>query len=152
MGQKNPLGQKSSGKKTDAGEIIRYLIMGGATTLVSWGSYALFAKTIGWTILASNILSWICAVLFAYLTNKVWVFRSYSWKIETVLKEAALFFSARLATGVIEMAGVPLLVKLGLSQKIMGIKGMAAKVLVSVIVVILNYVFSKLFVFRDEQN
>lgn len=142
--------QKKSGKM-DLGEVIRYLIMGVLTTVVSWGTYAFFAKICGWSITVSNVLSWICAVVFAYLTNKVWVFHSYSWKIGFVLKEAALFVSARLITGVIEMAGVPLLVKLGMNQKVLGVKGMMAKVVVSVLVVVLNYVFSKLIIFRRKK-
>lgn len=142
---------KGSGRM-DLGEIIRYLVMGGLTTVVSWGTYALFARNLGMGITVSNILSWVCAVIFAYLTNKVWVFHSYSWKIGFVLREVALFFSARLATGVIEMAGVPLLVKAGLNQKLFGVKGMLAKVAVSVLVVILNYVFSKLIIFRKREK
>lgn len=138
-------------KKMDPGEVIRYLVMGAATTIVSWGTYALFAKAFGWSITLANILSWICAVVFAYLTNKVWVFHSYSWKISYIMKEAALFVSARLVTGVIEMAGVPLLVKLGMDQEIFGVKGMMAKVAVSVLVVILNYIFSKLIIFRNKE-
>lgn len=136
----------------DLGEVVRYLVMGVLTTLVSWGSYALFAKACGWSITLSNILSWILAVAFAYLTNKVWVFHSCSWKIGFVIREAALFVSARLLTGVIEMAGVPLLVKLGMDRKILGVKGMAAKVAVSVLVVILNYVLSKLLIFRKKDK
>lgn len=137
---------------TDLGEVIRYLIMGGLTTVVSWGSYALFAKIFGWSITVSNVLSWVCAVAFAYLTNKVWVFHSYSWKPAFLAREAALFVSARLLTGIIEMAGVPLLVKLGMDQKIFGVKGMMAKVVVSVLVVILNYVLSKLVIFRKKEE
>ena len=60
--------------------------------------------------------------------------------------------SARLLTGIIEMAGVPLLVKLGMDQKIFGVKGMMAKVVVSVLVVILNYVLSKLVIFRKKEE
>ncbi len=138
--------------RMDLGEVIRYLVMGGLTTVVSWGTYALFAKNLGMGITASNILSWVCAVIFAYLTNKVWVFHSYSWKIGFVLREVALFISARLMTGVIEMAGVPLLVKAGLNQKLFGVKGMLAKVAVSILVVILNYVFSKLIRSRTDQQ
>ncbi len=139
-------------RSTDLREVFRYLVMGGLTTLVSWGTYALFAKSIGLSITVSNILSWICAVIFAYLTNKVWVFHSYSWKLSFVLREITLFISARLITGVIEMAGVPLLVKAGLSQKLFGVKGMLSKVIVSVLVVILNYFFSKLIIFRKEES
>ena len=139
-------------KSMDLGEAIRYLVMGGLTTVVSWGTYALFARNLGMEITVSNILSWVCAVIFAYLTNKVWVFHSYSWKVGFVLREVALFISARLMTGVIEMAGVPLLVKAGLDQKLFGVKGMLAKVVVSILVVILNYVFSKLIIFRRKEK
>ena len=139
-------------KSMDLGEVIRYLVMGGLTTLVSWGTYALLARNLGMGITVSNILSWVCAVIFAYLTNKVWVFHSYSWKVGFVLREVALFISARLVTGVIEMDGVPLLVKAGLNQKLFGVKGMLAKVAVSILVVILNYVFSKLIIFRKKEK
>ena len=145
-------GRQGISGRMDLGEVIRYLVMGGLTTVVSWGTYALFAKNLGMGITASNILSWVCAVIFAYLTNKVCVFHSYSWKIGFVLREVALFISARLMTGVIEMAGVPLLVKAGLNQKLFGVKGMLAKVAVSILVVILNYVFSKLIIFRKKEK
>ena len=145
-------GRSEASGRMDFGEIIRYLLMGGLTTVVSWGTYALFARNLGMGITVSNILSWICAVIFAYLTNKVWVFHSYSWKIGFILREAVLFVSARLVTGVIEMAGVPLLVKAGLNQKLFGVKGILAKVAVSILVVILNYVFSKLIIFRKKER
>jgi putative flippase GtrA len=96
-------------------------------------------------------VAWIAAVLFAYVTNKLWVFRSYNWEIRFVLREAVLFISARILTGIFEIVSVPLLVKLGLSQTLFGVKGMWAKVLVSVVVMILNYVFSKLIVFRKKE-
>ena len=142
-------------------EIILYLIFGALTTIVSWGTYALFTKLIPsfsvfsfevTTVMTANVLSWICAVIFAYVTNKLWVFNSKSWKPATAVKELALFVSSRLATGVLEWVGVPLLVIIGLNQTIFGIEGMLSKVIVSVIVVILNYVFSKLFVFKSEKK
>lgn len=149
MSGKNP--EVTEKKRMDLREIVRYLVMGGATTVVSWGTYALFERVCGLGITVSNVLSWICAVVFAYLTNKVWVFGSRNWQLWYVMKEAALFISARLVTGVIEMAGVPLLVKAGMDQKILGVGGMMAKVAVSVLVVILNYVFSKLIIFRKKE-
>jgi putative flippase GtrA len=69
-----------------------------------------------------------------------------------MIPEFLKFVTARLATGVMEIVGVPLLVYLGLDQKIAGIEGMAAKVLVSIVVIILNYVLSKLLVFRSKQE
>ncbi len=142
-------------------EIIMYLIFGVATTIVSWVTYALFTKTIPtisfWIItvdntISANVLSWVCAVLFAYITNKLWVFDSKSWNLKLVTRELGLFVSSRLATGVIEWVGLPFLIKIGVNQTILGIEGMLAKIIVSVIVVILNYVFSKLFIFKNKKN
>lgn len=145
-------------------EIISYLFWGGMTTIVSWGSYSLFAilfknqismieffgMEMSVVVLVSNILSWVCAFLFAFVTNKLWVFESKSWKAEVCLPEFGKFFSARALTGILEIVLVPLLVSLGLDQTIFGIEGMVAKVVVSVAVVILNYVFSKLFIFKNK--
>lgn len=145
-------------------EIISYLFWGGMTTIVSWGSYSLFAvlfknqisiielfgMEMSVVVLVSNILSWVCAFLFAFVTNKLWVFKSKSWKAEVCLPEFGKFFSARALTGVMEIVLVPLMVSLGLDQTIFGIEGMVAKVIVSVAVVILNYVFSKLFIFKSK--
>ena len=133
-------------------EIIMYLIFGGCTTLVSWGSYALFVKGLGISITVGNILSWVCAVAFAFVTNKLWVFESKSWSPKTILKEVSTFVSARIFTGVLEWFGVPGLVKLGLDQTIFGVDGMWSKVIVSIAVVILNYVFSKLIVFAKRSE
>lgn len=138
-------------------EIIMYLIMGVATTAVSWVTYGASVSIINvgseiTNIFIANIIAWILAVAFAYITNKIFVFESRSWKPAFVLKECALFVSSRLATGVLEIVAVPFLVKLGLDQKVFGIDGMFSKVLVSVLVVILNYVFSKLFVFKDNKE
>ena len=128
-------------------EAIDYLFWGGMTTVVSWGSYSAFVL-LGAGVFWGNVLSWICAVLFAFVTNKLWVFQSKSWAGNVMLPELGKFLSSRVATGVFEMAAVPALVALGLNQTIFGIEGMVSKVLVSVVVVILNYILSKLFVFK----
>ncbi len=130
-------------------ELIVYFITGVLTTLVNWASYAVLVRMAGWSVAASNTAAWIIAVIFAYVTNKLWVFRSYSWKIGFVLREAALFIGARILTGIFEIVSVPFLVNIGLSQPLFGVKGMWAKILVSVAVMVLNYVFSKLIVFRN---
>ena len=132
-------------------ELIVYFVTGVLTTLVNWAVYALCVQLIGWSVAVSNTVAWIAAVLFAYVTNKLWVFRSYHWEIRFVLREAALFVSARILTGIFEIVSVPLLVNLGLSQTLFGVKGMWAKIMVSVVVMILNYVFSKLIVFRKKE-
>lgn len=140
-------------------EVIMYLIFGVLTTIVSWGSYAVFEMVfekaivdVNVLVAVSNVLSWVAAVLFAYVTNKLFVFESKSFKPTTVFKELGLFVGARLISGAVEWVGVPLLVWIGLNQTIFGVEGMFAKVLVSVIVVILNYILSKLIVFRKEKT
>jgi len=145
-------------------EITAYLIFGVLTTLVSWVSYILFEHGLGMSVFAANLLSWVCAVAFAYLTNKVWVFGSRDWSAGFLVREILAFLSSRLATGVVEIVGVPLLVRTGIDTVIYALlertplcsvgflftEGIYSKVLISGIVIILNYVFSKLLVFRKK--
>ena len=154
-------------------EIIMYIIFGVLTTLVNWAVYwvlikafgsaaenetvlfVLFGKTITMEILyifIANFIAWVAGVIFAFVTNKIWVFESKSWKLAIALKEFWLFVVARLITGVLEWFGVPLLVAMGLNQSLFGAEGFVAKLVVSVIVVILNYVFSKLIIFRKKKD
>lgn len=140
-------------------EIILYLVFGVLTTVVSWGTYAVFELVFrplcpidNLRVAIANVLSWICAVAFAFVTNKIWVFDSKSWAFGIVKKELITFVGSRIVTGCLEWFGVPLLIIIGLNQTIFGIKGMVAKVLVSVIVVILNYILSKLLVFKNKKN
>ena len=138
-------------------EIIMYLIMGGLTTLVSWGTYSLFAWILpianqDLLVLTANALSWLLAMTFAYVKNKIWVFESKSWERHFLLKEFGLFVSARLLTGIFEVVAVPGLVWLGCDQSILGVPGMLSKIIVSIIVVLLNYVFSKLIIFRKQSE
>lgn len=143
-------------------EFISYVFWGLLTTVVSWGSYSLFVRlfreqigemkifgiNMPIVVFIANVLSWVCAFLFAFITNKLWVFNSKDWQLAVSLLEFGKFLSTRFATGILEIVGVPLITALGFTQTIAGIEGMAAKVLVSIIVAILNYVFSKLFVFK----
>jgi len=129
-------------------EIINYLIVGVLTTVVSLGVYYLCVLTFldpedALQLQAANIISWIAAVTFAYFTNRRFVFES---KDERVLREAAKFFAARVGTLLMDMAimfvGCTLL---GFNDKIM-------KLVVQVVVTVANYVFSKLLVFRGEDE
>ena len=133
-------------------EIINYLLFGGLTTVVSWGTYSLFVKAIGMSVGVGNILSWICAVLFAFVTNKLFVFESKTWQPATALREFVSFIGARLATGVIEWFGVPYFSTHGLTHPLFGVKGLLAKVVVSIVVIILNYLFSKFLVFFKKDK
>lgn len=131
-------------------EVLSYLFFGGCTTLVSWVTYALFVGMLAMPLMVGKILSWICAVTFAFVTNKLWVFRSKAMDGRTLLVEASEFFGSRLATGVVEVLGLPLLMKLGLDQALFGVEGFAANVVISIIVIVLNYIVSKFLVFRKK--
>ena len=154
-------------------EIIMYIIFGVLTTLVNWVVYTVLIKIFGsaveneeilftlfgrniskeiFYIFIANFVAWVAGVVFAFVTNKIWVFESKSWRFGLVMKELWLFVLARLITGVMEWFGVPLLWAIGLDQDLFGIDGFLAKIIVSVIVVILNYVFSKLIIFRNKDK
>ena len=131
-------------------EIISYLFFGGLTTVINWIAYALSVGVMGMAVTPGNILSWVCAVTFAFVTNKLWVFRSKSWAWPLWLKEAGAFYAGRIFSGVVELGGLPLLMRLGLDQTLFGVEGFAAKVAISVVVIILNYFLSKFIAFRKK--
>ena len=139
-------------------EIMSYLFWGVLTTVVSWGSYSLFIflfHQLGlfetYDVTIANILSWFTATVFAFVTNKVYVFESRDWNRAIVLPEAAKFVSTRLVTGSLEIILVPVLVAIGLDQTIFGVEGMLSKMIVSIVIVLLNYVFSKIFIFKNKK-
>ncbi|MBP5272388.1 MAG: GtrA family protein [Clostridia bacterium] len=133
-------------------EIINYLIFGGLTTVVSWGTYSIFIKGFGMEVAVGNVLSWICAVLFAFVTNKLFVFESKSWAPVTAVREFFSFIGARLFTGAIEWVGVPYFSTHGLTHPLFGVKGLLAKIVVSIVVIIMNYVFSKFLIFIKKKQ
>ena len=123
-------------------EVINYLFFGGCTFLVSVISFYIFNKVLFLNEHVSNILSWILAVLFAYITNKAFVFESKTNTKEELLKEIASFFGARLFT-----LGVEELILL-IFVNLLKFDAMLIKVFAQVIVILANYVLSKLFVFK----
>lgn len=123
-------------------EIIKYLSAGVLTTIVSITTYALFSKILNINYLISSGLSFICAVTFAFFTNKFYVFRSISKDIKKTFKELFNFVKYRLITLFIDLLLMLILVS------ILNIDDLIAKVFVQIIVAILNYIFSKLFVFK----
>lgn len=137
-------------------EIINYLIFGVLTTIVNWVTFSVLVRGFGMDDGAqfgtANVISWVCAVLFAFITNKLFVFESKTWKPAVAIREFASFLGARIATGAIEWFGVPFLTVHGLGTPLFGVKGLWAKITVSVVVVILNYVFSKFIVFVKKDK
>lgn len=125
-------------------DILTYLIFGVLTTVVNYAVYLPAYNLLGLSASVSNMLSWVVAVAFAYLTNKPFVFKSHDWSKETVIPELTKFVSCRLASGAMET------VILLLAVDILGWNGNIWKLLTQVMVVVLNYVFSKLIVFRKK--
>ena len=140
-------------------ELIIYGLFGVGTTLVNFLTYKLFNMLLGVEYyLVSNIVAWFVSVVFAYVTNKLFVFESKSWNVRVVAKEVPSFFAARIFSFVVEEAGLFLLVDIlgmkNFSADILGLRisgNMISKVILAVAVVVLNYFFSKFVVFRKKK-
>lgn len=132
-------------------EMIMYLIFGVATTVVNWVVYGALMQIPSMSMTIANAIAWAAAVLFAFVTNKWFVFESKTLEPASLVKEFGMFVGSRVLTGIIEIAGLPILYYLGMNQSIFGVEGFAAKIVVSVVVIILNYVFSKILVFKDKK-
>ena len=135
--------------------LIMYTVAGALSTLVNWVTYACCTNILPIPsskilITTSNIIAWFVTLIFAYVFYKNWVFESKTDSLHDLMRELLSFTGARLVTGVIEVFGVPFLVALGMDHTIMGVQGFAAKICVTLIVTILNYVFSKMFVFKKH--
>ena len=123
--------------------VLLYIFFGGLTTLVSIGSFILANTVLDHHI--ANLISWICAVTFAYVTNRIWVFDSQA-KGAAIFREVLTFFGGRLfSLGVEE---VMLLVCVNWLQ----FNSTAIKLIAQVVVLVLNYVISKLLVFRKRSE
>lgn len=120
-----------------------YLFFGVTTTAVNWLIYTPLQGILGMT--AANALAWLGAVLYAFVTNKLFVFESRggAW-----VQEGLKFFGARMFSGLLEIFLPTALFGLGLNMPLLTVEGGVAKALVSVLIIVLNYVTSKLFVFR----
>lgn len=128
-------------------EIILYLVIGGLTTLLNIVAYWVCATPLSINTVASNIIAWVVSVLFAYFTNKLFVFESKSFAPRIFFKELFLFILARVGTGALDTGIMYLFVDvLCLSDYEIWIK-----IGSNVLVIILNYVLSKLIVFRKKK-
>lgn len=123
-------------------DILSYLFFGGLTTAVNYVVYLPCYNWLGFSAAVSNAIAWAVAVAFAYLTNKPFVFKSHDWSAKTVLPELAKFVGCRVGSGLLETAILFLCVDL------LCFNGNIWKLITSVLVVILNYVASKLLVFK----
>lgn len=126
-------------------EIIVYLVFGGLSTIVNFVSYYIFARIIGIDEVISSGLSWLCAVIFAYVTNKIFVFNSKTATRKELIKEAVTFVSCRVISGIFCDVGT-----FAVMVKIFKINDIISKIITQVMVVIVNYIFSKLVIFKKK--
>lgn len=124
--------------------ILIYLIFGVLTTAVNYLVYIPCLNLLGLSASVSNVIAWCVAVLFAFLTNKPFVFESKDWSAKTVVPEFSKFVGTRVASGLMET------VILMVAVDMLGWNGVIWKLVTNVIVVILNYIGSKLLVFRRK--
>jgi len=122
-------------------EIVVYLIFGVLTTAVHWSIYFPLYTRLGSASLSTTI-AWSIAVLFAFFTNKPFVFQSHDWSPKVLIPELLKFIGSRLFSGVLEIGIVKLTIDILCWEPIFW------KLATAVIVVVLNYLFSKLFAFR----
>ncbi len=154
-------------------EMILYVIFGVLTTAVNLLAFWLFKKlfiAVGWSgvlntlftslgwekamdflsdgseYLDANTIAWVAGVLFAFFTNKLFVFESKSWKPSVAAKEFIAFVGARLFSFVVESVMMFVFVSL------LNMHELIAKIIVAVVVIIMNYVFSKLFIFKNKDK
>ena len=123
-------------------EVITYLFFGVMTTIVNYAVYLPCYNLLGLSGAVSNIIAWVVAVAFAYLTNKPWVFKSHDWSMKVVLPELSKFVVCRLGSGALETGIIFVFVDM------LGFNGNVFKLITSVLVVVLNYIGSKLLVFK----
>ncbi len=127
-------------------EVILYLVFGGLTTLVNIVCYAVCARGFHMGTLVSNGIAWVLSVLFAYVTNKIFVFESKTDSVREAVRELVSFIACRAGTGVLDMAVMYVTVDM------LGWYDVLMKILSNIIVIILNFVFSKLVIFRKKEE
>lgn len=124
--------------------ILSFAFFGGLTTVVNFLVYYPCFNLLGFSAAVSNVIAWAAAVAFAFVTNKPFVYRSYDWSAGVVLPELVKFVGCRLASGALETGIILVTVDL------LHLNGNIMKVIVSVLVVIINYFGGKLLVFRKK--
>lgn len=131
-------------KKVCTKEIIFYAIFGVLTTVLNLGVFYVLSNLLHWNENMSNVIAIVIAVLFAYFTNKDLVFHSEAKTLKAKWKEFAKFISGRAFTMIIEWVGGALLFLTPMPQ-------MISKLIVTVVVVILNFFISKFFAFKKSR-
>lgn len=125
-------------------KILLYLMFGGLTTLVNMVAYFYLTKLVGVHYLAANAGAWLAAVLFAYVSNRAYVFTSGGRGLVFMFKECLSFISCRILSGLIDTGIVLVMIDL------LHFQDLIVKITANAVTVVLNYFFSKWIVFRDK--
>lgn len=126
-------------------ELFFYGVFGVGATVINIVSYRVLANTFGKKyFLIANIIAWILAFIFAFITNKLFVFESKSWEAQIAMKEFVGFLSARLATGILDT------VLMWLFVSVISLDDTLSKIIINILVIIINYIASKFFIFKKE--
>ena len=123
-------------------DVIVYLVFGVLTTAVNYIVYLPCYNVLGLSGSVSNAIAWVVAVAFAYLTNKPFVFQSHDWSAKTVIPELTKFLGCRIGSGLLETGIIVLFVDM------LHWNGNVVKIVTAVLVIVLNYIGSKLLVFK----
>lgn len=133
-------------KKLYYNKVVRYIFFGGCTTMVNFVSYFILRTIFSVDVTRANFFSILLSILFAYAVNKLFVFESKTHGLRELLAEMASFIGMRIITMFIEIFGTVLL------SSVWGMNDMLAKLLIQFVVLVLNFVFSKVFVFREKKT
>jgi len=125
-------------------EVLLYLIFGVLTTIINIVTYKIFKNLLNIDYMLSTIIAWCFAVIFAYVTNRIYVFNSKNNNKTDIVKEIMLFISVRLSSLVIDIA----IMYIGVT--ILTINDMLIKVFANVVIIIINYIVSKKIVFKNK--
>ncbi len=125
-------------------ELILYVFFGGCTTLINIVVYFACRQWLSLAVVPSDVAAWFLAVVFAYVTNKLFVFDSKSWSAQLVVKEVAEFFAARVFSLGVDVA------MLYVTVELLGWWELPMKIIANVVVIVINYIFSKWIIFRKD--
>lgn len=128
-------------------EIINYIIFGGLTTITNFVVYFICTKLFSIDEVISNGIAWFLSVLFAYVTNKIFVFESKKSGFKEIIVEMSSFFLARVLSGICCDVGT-----FALMVKVFAINDVVAKIVTQIMVIVMNYVLSKLVIFKKTSN
>ena len=126
-------------------EGMNYLIFGFLAFVLNYVLYFLFESLMGINYMASTALSWALTVVFAYWTNRTFVFKSKNAGVANLVREFISFVGARVATELLELLLMYLMVDLA------GINSYVAKLIGQVVVIVTNYFLSKLWIFKEKK-